>query len=109
MRNPSRPLKDIRKSWNKALVDAKIEYFWIYNLRHTFASRLSAAGVSDQFVAQIIGHSTTSILQTYVRGIDEYRRRAIQQLENLRSTQVALDGSLEFPIQEKLRRDEYKN
>jgi hypothetical protein len=35
-------------------------------------------------VAQIIGHSGTSILNTYVRAVDEYRRDAIHKLENLR-------------------------
>jgi integrase len=81
MRDPSKPLKDIRRSWARALKDANIEYFWIYNLRHTFASRLSAAGASDLFVAQMMGHSTTSILQTYAKVIDEYRRDAIHKLE----------------------------
>jgi integrase len=84
MRNPVQPLKDIRRSWKKALTTAKIDYFWIYNLRHTFASRLSAAGVSDVFVAQMIGHSTPSILSTYAKAIDEHRREAIRKLESLR-------------------------
>jgi integrase len=86
MRNPDRPLKDIRRSWAKALKDAKLEYFWIYNLRHTFASRLSAAGVSDLFVAQMMGHSSPSILQTYAKAIDEYRRDAICKLEAMRNS-----------------------
>ena len=37
-------------------------------LRHTFASRMSAAGVSDLFVGQMIGHKTPGILQKYSRG-----------------------------------------
>jgi integrase len=83
-RQPTHPMKDIRQSWAKALRDAGLEYFWIYNLRHTFASRLSAAGVSDLFVAQMIGHSTPSILQTYSKAIDEYRRDAVRKLEHMR-------------------------
>jgi integrase len=55
MRNPERPLQQIRRSWAKALKLERIEYFWIYNLRHTFASRLSAAGLPDLFVAQMMG------------------------------------------------------
>jgi integrase len=61
-----------------------VEYFWIYNLRHTFSSRLSAAGVSDLFVAQMIGHSSPSIVQTYAKAIDENRRDSIRKLENMR-------------------------
>ena len=88
MRNPSKPLKDIRRSWAKALKDAGLQYFWIYDLRHTLASRLTQAGVSPLFVAQIIGHSGTSILSTYVRAVDEYRRDAIHKLEKLRNAHV---------------------
>ena len=75
-RDPGQPAKDIRKTWAKALKGAGIEYFWLYNLRHTHSSRLSAAGVSDLFVAQKIGHSSPSILQRYSEAIDEYRRDA---------------------------------
>jgi integrase len=84
MRNPSRTLKDIRRSWAKALKLAGIPYFWLYNLRHTHASRLSAAGVPDLFVAQMIGHSSTSIMPTYAKAVDEYKRDAIRRLESLR-------------------------
>jgi len=85
-RDPSQPAKDIRKTWAKALRDAGIEYFWLYNLRHSYASRLSAAGVADLFVAQMIGHSGPGILQRYSKAIDEYRRDAIRKLEQMRET-----------------------
>ena len=89
MQNSSKPLKDVRRSWAKAVKDAGLQYFWIYDLRHTLASRLTQAGVSPLFVAQIIGHASTSILSTYARAIDEYRRDAIHKLENLRSNYVS--------------------
>jgi integrase len=88
MRTPAKPLNDIRHAWTKVLKDAGLDYFWIYNLRHTFASRLSAAGVSDLFVAQMIGHSSPSILQTYAKAIDEYRRDAVRRLEEMRAEHV---------------------
>ena len=89
MHNPSKPLKDVRRSWARALKDAGLQYFWIYDLRHSLASRLTQAGVSPIFVAQIIGHSGTSILSTYARAIDEYRRDAIHKLESLRNDHVS--------------------
>jgi integrase len=85
IRTPSQPLKDVRKIWEKTLTNAKLPRFVLYNLRHTFASRLSAAGVSDLFVAQMIGHSSPSILQTYAKAIDEYRRDAVRKLEEMRA------------------------
>ena len=89
MRDPSKPFEDLRRSWAKALKDAGLQYFWLYDLRHTLASRLTQAGVSPVFVAQIIGHSSTSILSTYARAIDEYRRDAIRKLETLRGDHVS--------------------
>jgi len=83
-RTPTEPMKDVRDAWAQALKNAGLEYFWLYNLRHTFASRLSAAGVSDLFVAQMIGHSSPSILQRYSRAIDEFRRDAVLKLEHMR-------------------------
>jgi integrase len=88
--NPSKQgnhLKGVRKLWVKALKDAKIEYFRIYDLRANFASRLSAAGAPDNLVAGVIGHSSTSIVQTYAKVVDEYRRDAIRKLEVYRSEQ----------------------
>jgi len=83
MRIPAKPRRDVRHAWEKALKDGGIDHFWIYNLRHTYASRLSAAGVSDLFVAQMIGHNSPGILQKYSKAIDEYRREAVRKLEGM--------------------------
>jgi integrase len=88
LRKPSQPIKDIRHAWAKTLSNAELDFFVIYNLRHSCASRLSAAGVSDIFVAQMIGHSTPSILHKYSKAIDEYRRDAVRKLEHMRAAHV---------------------
>jgi integrase len=85
VRIPTQPLKDVRHSWEKTLKEAGIPRFVLYNLRHSYASRLSAVGDSDLFVAQMIGHSSPSILQTYAKAIDEYRRDAVRKLEEMRA------------------------
>jgi integrase len=82
---PTKPRNDIRHAWAKTLESAGIPYFWLYNLRHSYASRLSAAGVSDLFVAQMIGHNSPGILQKYSKEIDEYRREAVRKLERMRA------------------------
>lgn len=85
-----------RKSWVAALTRAGISYFPIYNLRHTFASRLNAAGASPITVAQMLGHSSSSILGTYAKAIDDYRRAAIVKLEEYRLSSMArLSQSME--------------
>ena len=85
--NQARHVKGVRKLWVKALKDAEIEYFRIYDLRANFASRLSAAGAPDNLVAGVLGHSGTSIVQTYTRVVDEYRRDAMRKLETYRKEQ----------------------
>jgi integrase len=68
--HPETHLRDVRAAWTNALLAAGLEHFWIYDLRHTFASRVTQAGVSPIFLAQIMGHSSPSILQTYAKAID---------------------------------------
>lgn len=83
--SPTKPRNDIRYAWAKTLESAGIPYFWLYNLRHFYASRLSAAGVSDLFVAQMIGHNSPGILQKYSKAIDEHHRDAVRKLESMRA------------------------
>jgi integrase len=76
----------VRKTWARALKTAKLEGRPIYDLRATFASRLSAAGEPDNFVAGMLGHSSTSIVPIYAKVVDEFLRAAIQKLETLRNS-----------------------
>jgi integrase len=88
--NPQRPethLKDVRRAWPNTLRDAGLPIFWLYDLRYTFATRLTQAGVSPVFIARMMGYSSPNILQTHAIAIDEYRRSAISKLEALRKAQ----------------------
>lgn len=85
-KNPTIHLKSVRKTWTRALKLAKLPYFPIYNLRAAFASRLSATGASDNMVAGMLGHSSPSIVSTYAKVVDEFRRQAIQKVELLRNS-----------------------
>jgi integrase len=86
---PGHHLLSIQKTWSTALRAASVPYFPIYYLRATFASRLSALGVPDTFVAQMLGHSSTNILPHYVKAIDEFRRDAIRRLDEMRKTKLS--------------------
>src|SRR5215469_2232716 len=89
--NPKHPeihLKSVRKTWARALKAAKLDWRPIYDLRATFASRLSTAGASDNLVAGMLGHSSVTILRTYAKVVDEFRRYAIRMLENFRESQL---------------------
>jgi integrase len=86
---PGNHILCVRKTWSTTLRLASIPHFPIYYLRATFASRLSAVGVPDIFVAQMLGHSTTCVLPSYAKAIDEYQRDAIRKLDELRKSEVA--------------------
>jgi integrase len=87
-RKPGMHLLTLPKTWKGALKKAKIEYFPIYNLRHTFASRMQEAGTALVTLAQMMGHSSTGIIQTYAKVVDEYRRDAVKKLEEYRQSKV---------------------
>jgi integrase len=95
--DPQRHYADLRISWRKTLELAGLKQFWIYDLRHTFASRMLAAGVSQVFVAQIMGHSNPSILHIYAKAVDDFRRAAVSQLEAFRAANVRNAGRQESP------------
>jgi len=88
--NPNHPgtnLKNVRRAWPKALKAAGLDYFWVYDLRHTHASRLAAANVSPIFIAQMIGHSSPNILSTYAKANEESQRLASCKLDALLEAQ----------------------
>src|SRR5882762_5800482 len=60
--NRRHPLQRGRKAWASALEKTGIPFFPIYNLRRTFASRMTAAGVSPITLAHMLGHSSTQIV-----------------------------------------------
>jgi integrase len=84
--NRRHPLQGGRKAWAATLKKAGIPYFPIYNLRHTFATRLTTAGVSPLTVAHMLGHSTSQIVPRYAQVLDENCMDAMKRLEALRQS-----------------------
>ena len=84
---PAKPLKSVRKTWSTALKHAGISFFPIYNLRHTFASRLAATGTSLITVAHLLGHASTGVVLTYAKAIDVAQRDAVAKLDAFRQSQ----------------------
>jgi integrase len=97
------PLQGGRKAWASTLKSAGIPYFPIYYLRHTFASRLTAAGVSPVTIAQMLGHSSTQIVPRYAQVLDQNRLDAMKKLEELHSQQLAQSVVVQNNEQEGLK------
>ncbi len=58
-----------------------IPHFSLYELRHTFATRLSAGGVADHFVAQALRHDDAAVFKRYSQAKLEMLRKALGQLD----------------------------
>ncbi len=63
--NPDKHVTTFKRSWKTALRRAGVPYFPIYDLRSTFATRLSAGGVPESFVMDLLGHSDPSAMKRY--------------------------------------------
>jgi site-specific recombinase XerD len=49
------------------------------------------AGVSPVTVDQMLGHSSTGIIQTYTKVLDETRRDAVKKLDAYRQSKVVAE------------------
>ena len=96
--NRRHPLQGGRKAWASALKKAGIPFFPIYNLRHTFASRMTAAGVASITIAALLGHGSTQIVPRYAQVLDQNRFEAMKKLESLRQLSIST-GNTSAPVQ----------
>src|SRR5438552_552189 len=58
-------ITSLRRIWEKTLIRAGVPYFPLYHLRHTFARRLSAGGVADHFVSQLLRQADSQVFKRY--------------------------------------------
>jgi integrase len=93
--NKRHKLQGGRKAWASVLKKAGLPFFPIYNLRHTFASRMTAAGVAAITVAQMLGHSSSQIVPRYAQVLDENRVDAMRKLETLRQSATTGESALQ--------------
>lgn len=55
--------------------------FVLYDLRHTFATRMAQAGIDLATLAAILGHNSLRIVQKYVHPTAEHKREAMQRYD----------------------------
>lgn len=74
---------------------ANIENFRFHDLRHTFATRLSQAGVDLYKVAKLLGHKDIRVTQRYAHHNTESLRDGVEVLDKI-STILAQSGEKEY-------------
>jgi integrase len=78
--NPSGHQKALKTVWRATLRRAKLPYFRIYDLRSTFATRLSADGVADEWVTQLLRQGNAAVLKKYSQMKLQMKREALAKL-----------------------------
>jgi integrase len=85
-RVPGANVTGYRKAWEKALTDAGISGRRMHDWRATFASRANAAHATSLTLAHLLGHSSTTVLPTYTKPLDEHTRSVILALDAARAS-----------------------
>jgi integrase len=67
--------------WSKTLRRAKVPYFRIYDLRSTYATRLSAGGVADEWVTQMLRQGDAQVFKKYSQMKLQMKRDALEKLD----------------------------
>ena len=62
--NPTGHQVALKTVWQKTLRRAKVPYFRIYDLRSTYATRLSAGGVADEWVTQMLRQGDAQVFKS---------------------------------------------
>jgi len=74
-------ITNLRKVWAGALKTAGVPYFALYELRHTFATRLSAGGVADHMVTQMLRQGDADVFKLYSQAKLGMMREALTKLD----------------------------
>ncbi len=89
--NPIGHQTNFRKTWERALRRAGVPYFRLYDLRSTHATRLSAGGVADEWVTQLLRQTDAKVFKKYSQMKLQMKRDALTKL-NHRANETAAVG-----------------
>jgi integrase len=81
--NPDGHQKSFKTVWHATLRRAGVRYFRIYDLRSTYATRLSAGGVADEWVTQLLRQGDAKVFKKYSQMKLQMKREAFAKLNRL--------------------------
>jgi integrase len=71
---------EFKKTWRTTLRKAGVPYFRLYDLRSTYATRLSAGGVADEWVTQMLRQTDAQVFKKYSQMKLQMKREALAKL-----------------------------
>ena len=78
-----KPLADVRSTWNRIRVKAKVKDVRIHDLRRTAASKLLQAGINVEYIQKLLGHTNLRATKIYARVTGKEARKASDEHEKL--------------------------
>ena len=78
--NASGHQKTFKTAWHATLRRAKVPYFRIYDLRTTYATRLSAGVVAHEWVTQLLRQGDAKVFKKYSQMKLQMKREALAKL-----------------------------
>src|SRR6185437_12744154 len=79
-KNTSGRQTTFRTVWHKTLKRANVPYFRIYDLRSTYATRLGAGGVADEWVTQLLRQGDAKVFKKYSQMKLQMKREALEKI-----------------------------
>ena len=79
-KNPTGYQTNFKKTWERALRKAGLPYFRLYDLRSTHATRLSAGGVADEWVTQMLRQTDAKVFKKYSQMKLQMKREALVKM-----------------------------
>jgi integrase len=84
---------EFKKTWRTTLRKAGVPYFRLYDLRSTYATRLSAGGVADEWVTQMLRQTDAQVFKKYSQMKLQMKREALVKLNRKASESGSASGS----------------
>ncbi len=75
--NETGHITTVQRIWRLVLKEADIKDFRLYDLRHTFASKLAMQGVEIYCISELLGHSSVEMTKVYAHLSPDYLSDAV--------------------------------
>jgi len=92
-RKPAEHQADFKKTWRRTLSRAGVPHFRLYDLRSTYATRLSAGGVADEWVTQMLRQTDAKVFKKYSQMKLQMKREALTRLNRQAGDSSSRKGS----------------